>query len=153
LGATPAWALKHRLKNAMFSPDKPYMFLSAERNELVDILKRRAGKDDALIVDKSKEPWETDDLWLGPDYPGKLYCGHFFLTVDYERKRSEVARFFSDPPEKQAAFLQERRIRYVYVEAKDGPSRFERVPGLALLKATSIGSLFEYTAQASNAGP
>jgi hypothetical protein len=151
LGATPAWALQHRWEATRFSPDKPYMFLSAEQQELVDLLKRRAGKDDALIVDKSKEPWETDDLWLGPEYPGKLYCGNFFLTVDYDRKRAEVTSFYKDPPEKQSAFLQERHIRFVYVDAKDDPSRFERGPGLVLLKANSTGSLFEYVASTGNA--
>jgi hypothetical protein len=151
LGATPAWALQHRWENTKFSSEKPYMFLSAEQHELVDLLKRRAGKDDVLIVDKSKEPWETDDLWLTPEYPGKLYCGNFFLTVDYDRKCAEVTRFYKDPPENQAAFLREKKVRYVYVGAKDDPSRFERVPGLVLLKATSVGSLFEYTANAGNA--
>jgi len=151
LGATPVWALRHRWENTKFDPDKPYMFLSAEQHELVDLLKRRAGKDDALIVDKSKEPWKTDDLWLGPEYPGKLYCGNFFLTVDYDRKCAEVTRFYKDSPQDQASFLQERKVRYVYVDAKDDPSRFERVPGLVLLKATSVGSLFEYSAKAGNA--
>jgi len=53
-------------------------------------------------VDKSEVPWKTDDLWLAPEYPGKLYCGHFFLTADYEQKCAKVVRFFeSHIPEEQ----------------------------------------------------
>jgi hypothetical protein len=145
LGATPAWALRNKWVSAGFSPSKPYMFLSAEHREMVDLLKRHARENDVLILDKSRDPWRTDDLWLAPQYPGKLYCGHFFLTVDYDRKCAEVNRFFRDTPEGQSTFLQEHGIRHIYVEAKDDPGRFERIPGLVLLKAASIGSLFEYT--------
>jgi hypothetical protein len=114
---------------------------------MVDLLQQRAKQNDVLILDKSRDPWRTDDLWLAPQYPGKLYCGHFFLTVDYDRKCAEVNRFFRDSPERQSTFLHEHGIRHVYVEAQDDPGRLERVPGLILLKATSIGSLFEYTAR------
>jgi len=56
--------------------------MSIEHREIVDLLRHRASPKDVLIVDKSEVPWKTDDLWLAPEYPGKLYCGHFFLTAD-----------------------------------------------------------------------
>lgn len=119
--------------------------MSPAHREIVDTLRDRASEDDVLLVDKSDFPWKTDDLWLAPEYPGKFYCSHFFLTVDYERKRAEVVSFFrSYDPEEQAAFLRKRKVRFLYVEAKKDPQRFNRIPGLMLVKSTSIGSLFEY---------
>ena len=145
LGATPIWMLGKTWQATAFEPNAPYMFMSPAHREIVDTLRDRASKDDVLLVDKSDFPWKTDDLWLAPEYPGKFYCSHFFLTVDYERKRAEVVSFFkSNDPEEQAAFLRKRKIRFLYVETKKDPQRFKHIPGLMLVKSTSIGSLFEY---------
>lgn len=152
LGATPVWAVRTWWIHTTFAPDKPYMFMSAEHREVVDLLREQATDSDLLITDKSAPDWKTDDLWLAPEYPGKLYAGHFFLTDDYERKRAEVNRFFDSRPEEQATFLRDKGIRFVFVPAKQNPGRFERVPGLVLLKAATIGSLFEYTGTAEDVG-
>jgi len=144
LGATPAWVLKNQWKWTSFNRNAPYTFMSPEHREIVGLLREKASKSDVLVVDKSDVDWEADDLWLAPEYPGRLYCGHFFLTVDYKEKREKVIRFFEKTPEEQAAFLRQEKIRFLYVNAKKDPQRFELVPGLVLLKALSIGSLFEY---------
>ena len=146
LGATPTWGMVKLWQATTFDPNSPYMFMSPAHREIIDLLRHRASHDDILLVDKSDVPWKTDDLWLAPEYPGKFYCSHFFLTVDHDRKRAEVISFFkSHNPEEQAAFLRKRKIRFLYVGAKQDPQRFERVPGLILLKSMPFGSLFENT--------
>jgi hypothetical protein len=147
LAATPIWTLAFQWRSTNFTPDEPSMFLSTAHREIVDALGRQASANDLLVVDKTDFPWKTDDLWLAPEYPGKLYCGHFFLTPDYEDKCARVNRFF-DNPVAQAAFLQDKGIRFVYVSKKDDPSRFENVPGLVQIKSEAIGSLFEFTQSA-----
>ncbi len=144
LAATPIWTLAFQWRSTNFTPDEPSIFLDTAHLEIVDALRRQASANDLLVVDKTDFPWQTDDLWLAPEYPGKLYCGHFFLTPDYEDKCAQVNRFF-DNPAAQSAFLQDKGIRFVYVSKKDDPSRFENVPGLVQIKSESIGSLFEFT--------
>jgi hypothetical protein len=144
-GVTGPWVLKSQWRNSSFDPNKPAYFISADHREIVDFLRPRAQPDDLLMVDKSKPDWMTDDLWLAPEYPGKLYCGHFFLTVNYKQKRDMVIRFFeNENPEEQADFLRQERIRFLYVDAERNPQRFEHIPGLVLLKTTPIGTLFEF---------
>jgi len=145
LGATPVWAVRAWWNQTTFSPDRPYIWMSAEHREMVDLLQQRASEKDLLMVDKSAFDWQTDDLWLVPEYPGIPFPGHFFLTVDYERKRAEAVDFFGSTSEEQEAFLRDRGIRFLYVPAEQDPERFERVRGLVLVNAASIGSLFEYT--------
>jgi hypothetical protein len=144
LGATPALVSYKQWLHTGFNPNAPFMFMSSEHREIIDILVQNAGENDLLLIDKSKAPWKTDDLWLAPEYPGKLYCGHFFLTVDYDRKAKEVNRFFESNPEEKSTFLKQKRIRFLFVNANNNPSIFKRVPGLTLLKSLSVGSLFEF---------
>jgi len=152
LGATPTWVIVKSWQSTIFNSGVPYMFMSTLHQEIVDLLRHRASQDDVILVDKSAPPWETDDLWLAPEYPGKFYCSHFFLTVDYDRKRAEVVSFFkSNNPQEQAAFLGKRKIRFLYVEAKQNPHRFTHVPNLILLKSAPFGSLFEYTNEVRDA--
>ncbi len=156
LGATPAWILRHHwVQYRRYESNRPYVWMSSGHCEIVDILRNRATEEDVLLVDKSPPDWAADDLWLAPYHPGKLYCGHFFLTPQYEEKRSKVTNFFENSsPEEQVAFLEQERIRFIYVNAqKDSrrfelvhdPRRFESIPGMSLLKSTSIGYLFEYS--------
>ncbi|HEX9075741.1 MAG TPA: hypothetical protein VF932_08160 [Anaerolineae bacterium] len=144
LAATPIWTLAFQWKSTNFTPDEASMFLSPAHREIIDVVRQRATENDVLIVDKTDAAWQTDDLWLAPEYPGKLYCGHFFLTPDYDRKCAQVNSFFNAPAS-QVSFLKENGIRFVYVAGKDDPSRFESVPGLIPLKSESIGALFEFT--------
>jgi hypothetical protein len=147
LGATPTMILKHTwLRFSRFNPDAPHVWMSPEHCEIVDVLRNRASEKDVLLVDKSAQDWDTDDLWLAPYHPGKLYCGHFFLTPNYEEKRAEVKHFFeTSKSEQQRAFLEQERIRFIFVNNKQNPYRFEHFFGMSLLKSTSIGSLFEYS--------
>ena len=146
LGATPLWSLRQHWIDAGFVTNKPEEFLSAENLEIINVLKENSTKNDILITDMSKPEWEGDQLWLAPEYPGKLYCGHFFLTVDFDRKRNELTHFYqtTTPMDEQVTFLRKNNIRFIYVDANDNPQHIQQIPGIILLKSTSIGSLFEY---------
>ena len=156
LGVTPLRVLKWQLNNSSFNASKYHSFIHKNHQEIINILQNRAQKNDLLIVDKSKEPILTDDLWLAPNYPGKLYCGHFFLTPDYEQKCQRINQFFHDSTlQEKEAFLRDYQIRFIYVETKNRWSgktinrkslqQIEQVPGLKLLVSNEIGALFEYT--------
>jgi len=142
LGATPAFVLRNRWVNSGFDVNATHRFLNVAHREIVDLLSREAREGDLLAADPK------DVLWLAPEYRGTHYCGHFFLTVDYERKCGELARFFDGEPAEQAAFLQREGVRFLYVDAGRDPRRFARVPGLVLLKEAPVGSLFEHGAGA-----
>jgi hypothetical protein len=151
LGATPAYVLYKQWLITNFSdhPDgspPPHVWMSPEHKRLVETLEHRALANDVLVVDKADVPWKTDDLWLAPSFPGKLYAGHYFQTVDYSRKREETNHFFAaGNPEEKAEFLRKTGVRFVYVNsAKQDPVSFESVPGLVPIVVTSVGSLFEY---------
>jgi len=144
LGATPALVLYREWRDTSFSPKVPAVFMGPEHRAIVRALAERSTENDVLLVNKSKQPWETDDLWLGPDFPGKLYCGHFFLTKNYEFKRGAVARFFESSSEQRREFLRNEGIRFLYVDAGESANQFLKIPGLTLLESNSVGALFEY---------
>jgi len=161
LGATPSYVLYKEWLISNFSnhPDgspPPYVWMRPEHKQLIATLERTASPNDVLVVDKADVPWKTDDLWLAPSYPGKLYAGHYFRTVNYPRKREETNRFFATgSADEKAEFLRKAGVRFVYVNtAKQDRVSFERVPGLVPIVVTSVGSLFEYRPRMSrNSGP
>ncbi len=146
LGATPAFVCFVQWRGSTFSEDSPHVFMSAEHATIMDSLRQRATSDHVLLVNKSDDEWKTDDLWLAPVFPGSLFGGHFFLSENYESKRAEISWFYrSRDVEQQAEFLQRRGISFVYVNARTDPVAFARIPGVKLVSATSVGSLFEFS--------
>jgi hypothetical protein len=124
LGATPARELRHRWRVATFDPYRPAIFLSAERRKLVDTLVAAAGETSVLLAPPK------DYRWLSPEFPGRSYDAHFFLTVDFERKRVEVDAFFaSNDLAAMARFLDQRGIEFVYVPPEMKPERLAGLPG------------------------
>ncbi|MFN0071251.1 MAG: hypothetical protein ACKVVP_07145 [Chloroflexota bacterium] len=139
LGAGPVFELVARHWVPLgFRTDAPYMYMSTEHREIVDSLRQHAQDDDVLLAD------DASVLWLAPEYQGKHYAGHFFLTVDYERKRAEVARFYDGASETPTSLLKREGIRFVYVPAGRGPDRFQQLPDLSAIIARPVGTLFEY---------
>lgn len=139
--ATPSWLLLKWREQTRFRPDAPQVFLSSAHREILRTLAGRSSASDVLLADLN------ETLWLAPEYNGKHYCGHFFLTVHYDRKRAAVSRFFAAGPEQQAALLEREGIRFLYVAARQNPERFTAVPGLKAIAANSAGALFEYEAR------
>jgi hypothetical protein len=139
LGVTPLWMTAKRWKESYFTSTEPYKFLGPEHQEILKTLRERGSRRDVLLAD------ESDLLWLGAEYSGRHYCGHWFLCVDYDKKKEERARFFAGSAADKATFVTRENIRFVFVDPANHPDRFAGVSNLALVKATSIGSLFERT--------
>ena len=149
LGLAPYQHSKLIRMNSRFTDTKPYRFASLEHIAMIDAMKRAADESDLLMSDKTAPAWKTDDLWIGPHFPGKLYAGHYALTVDYDRKQAEVSRFFhGDGPEAQRAYLADTGVTFLYVAAEAEPSRFEAIPGLEPLHRAPFGTLFTFDADA-----
>ena len=151
LGATPVWQVWRIRTNMSFaahpSGSPPaYTWMTPDHQALVRALREHAVDEDILIVDKSRVPWRTDDLWLTSGFPGRLYAGHYALTPDYQRKRDEVNAFFSTTdPSAGVEFLRRASIRFVYVRQEADVARFGQMPGLNPVLSNSVGALFEFT--------
>lgn len=147
LGITPVWVLLEMWRISRFQPDTPAVFVNQQHLAISETLRKRASADDILLAA------EPDTRWLAPEYPGRHYCAHYFLTVPYLEKTREVDRFVEyDRPELQAQCLSKRRIRFLYADRKLEPERFTNVPGLVLVRRESVGSLFEYRPPQSASG-
>jgi hypothetical protein len=144
IGLTPVWYLREQWNNTTFVTYRPAEFTNADHRAMIEALKDRAQVTDVLITDTAKPAWKSDLLWLAPEYPGKLYCGHFFLTVDYTQKCTDLRDFYGSDLEDQAKFLHEKNIRFIYLEPGKDLSQFEKIPGVDLILRNSAGSLFEY---------
>lgn len=145
LAGTPIFIASTIWQHTTFGEDKPYMYLSGPQREMIAFLAGRATANDVLIVDKRAADWETDDRWLMPEFPGKLYAGHFFLTPHYAEKRAEVNDFYAEAdPAQAAAFLRDRGIRFVYAAPGADAARLAQVPGLSAIKMNRAGVLYEY---------
>ena len=138
LAVSPLTTMAHLYTALRFDPQAAFLYLDRERRDIVQTLAARASDSDILAAEPS------DVLWLGPEYPGKHYCGHFFLTVDYDRKKQALEEFLNAEPQAQATFLRENAIRFLFVNSARNPARFAAVQGVALVKASGSGSLFEY---------
>ena len=150
LGATPAWRLFQVGRDYGFRPDAPHVWLSRDHSEVVQRLRESGTGEDVLLASPREE------LWLAPEYPGRHYVAHFFLTADYDRKLRELEAFFQASPEEQVRFLVERDVRFLFVSAHGGrhrvldlsvrqdPESFRDLPGLDPIVETTIGTLFEF---------
>ena len=145
LGATPAFVMHVQWRGSTFTEDSPHVFMNDDHATILEALRQHATSEHVLLVDKTQKEWITDDLWLAPEFPGRLFGGHFFLSKDYDAKRADITRFYrSRDVDEQAEFLNQRGISFVYVDANADPQRFARVPGLNLVSASTVGSLFEF---------
>jgi hypothetical protein len=152
LFALPLHVLDNWREALRFDPKKTHVWLSAHHEALIDYLREHASSEDLLLVDHTRPSWETDDRWLAPEYPGRLWCGHFFLTVDYAAKRERVTAFYrDDDPAQRAAFLRESGVRWVFAGPEHDLERLRATPGLAIRLAFPEGALLESTPAAASA--
>lgn len=151
LAATPAWKLYREAATTSFdnhpSGEAPvYIWMAPGHQQVSKALLAKATPRDILIVPKERFAFRTDDLWLTMGFPGRLYAGHYALTLDYEKKKDAVNAFFREAdPVKGPAFLTKARIRFVYLRKEEGADRFEHMPGLTTLAKTDVGTLYEFT--------
>ena len=139
LAGTPLLILSERVRGGGFRTDRPARFLGQDHRLILSEI--AAAPDSAVLLSRPQEA-----LWLAPVFPGRNYVAHFFLTVDYERKVSEVERLFAGEEGEPVRFVQDRGVDYVYVGAADQPQRFRTLPGWTVLSETPTGWLFKVAA-------
>ncbi len=138
LGVTPLWTVAQQWNWTGFRTGAPFMFLSKQHQDLIDTVRRNTTANDILLADP------RDLLWLAPEYPGIHYCGHFFLTVDYERKLERLNRFFKAASEQKREFLLKEGIRFIFVGAGGNLEPYRSTPGLKVLTHNEAGSVLEF---------
>ncbi|MGE0812592.1 MAG: hypothetical protein AB7O93_04575 [Vicinamibacterales bacterium] len=147
MAATPAWSVGRVVGSSTFTPESPAKFQNADYQKIVDAARRTASPADLLLAD------EGSLLWLAPDYPGRNYSAHFFLTVDYTRRQEEVTAFYRGDDVQRAAFLRAQGISQLFVPARYGPDGFAGIAGLRVIEASSVGTLFSFAPPREGATP
>ena len=137
MGSSPAMELRSRWRGSAFDDALPHKFLGPQHREILTALRERASERDVLIAPN------RDRLWLAPAFRGRHYAGHFFLTVDFERKDAEVKAFYKSP-DTHSDFLRKHAARFLYVPASAEPDRFRSIASLVPVRENSVGTLFEY---------
>jgi len=123
------WAIRYDGSNH-------HIWIHPEHRRLIDAV-AAADSSAVLVAD------ESSLRWLGPEFRGRHFAGHFFLTVDYDRKRAALDAFFdATDPASQAAFLQEVQPTLLFVPVWRDPSRFATLPGLEPIAVEPPGTLF-----------
>lgn len=140
MGATPAWFVTRTLVVNRFHDDWPWAWTSPAHDEVIRVLAGRGRPGDILLAE------QRDELWLAPHFPGRSYVGHFFLTLDYERKAAELERFLADSTTDRSAFLARTGTRFLFVPAERRPERFAGIGGLTPVVTGAPGWLFEFRA-------
>lgn len=138
-GATPLWLVARTWHFSGFRTDAPFQYVNASHRAARGALVAAADTSQVLLADV------PDQLWLAPTFPGRLYVGHFFLTVDFGTKIAEF-RAALDDPARMPAVLEKSRATLLFVNANRGPERFRDVPGLTPIAQEQVGWLFRVAA-------
>lgn len=134
-GATPAF-VAWRISRATFDPAHAHTWINPE-HETVIAAARTARPDDVLVAD------EVSLRWLGPEYPGRHHAGHFFLTVDYERKYAAMEAFYRDAdPAARLGFLRDAGATLFFVPEWLDADDFAALPGVRARASSAVGTLF-----------
>lgn len=145
-GSTAVHTLRSWEERTVFDANEAHKWLDADRARAIDIV-RGADRDDVLVAD------QLNLRWLAPEYPGRHYAGHFFLTVDFQRKQDELARFYQDmSTEERLAFLDAWSADWLFVDDAYDASGFEAIPGVRRVAAGTAGTLFRVERAAPGAG-
>ena len=137
-GATPLWLAARTWHFSGFRTDAPFQYVNASHRAARDAFLAAADTSQVFLADT------PDLLWLAPAFPGRLYIGHFFLTVDFASKISELRAALADPA-RMPALLTKSRADLLFVNASHDPQRFLGVPGLVPLAREDVGWLFRVT--------
>jgi len=134
-GATPLWQLSRSWYYSGFRSDAPFMMINSAHRQSLAALREHADTSDVLLA----EP--RDLLWLAPEFPGRLYVGHFFLTVNYKAKNEALTRAVQSPDSMQA-LLQRSGTSLLFLNADRNPSRFAPLAGLHRVSESAVGTLY-----------
>jgi hypothetical protein len=136
-GATPLWQVSRSWYFSRFRADAPFMHINGAHRQSLVALHQTADTSDVLLA----EP--RDLLWLAPDFPGRLYVGHFFLTVNYKAKNEALTSAVQSPDSMQA-LLQRSGSSLLFVNADRNPARFAALGDLHPVAQTTVGTLFRF---------
>jgi hypothetical protein len=142
-GATPLWQVARAWYFSGFRADAPFMMINAAHRASLAALGQRSDTSDILLA----EP--RDVLWLAPEFPGRLYVGHFFLTVDYKAKNEALTRAVQSP-DSMSTLLNRSHASLLFLNADRDPARFVTLasPRLTVIAQTPVGTLFHVSPDA-----
>ena len=135
MGATPLWQFSRSWYYSGFRADAPFMHINGAHRQSLAALHQAADTSDVLLA----EP--RDLLWLAPEFPGRFYVGHFFLTVNYKAKNEALTRAVLSP-DSMPALLQRSGGTLLFINADRQPPRFAALGNLQPLAQTDVGTLF-----------
>jgi hypothetical protein len=144
LGLTPFQVVRNMGHRLRFRSNVPYMWLSPGQQQILTALEQDGRASDVLAAN----PKEV--VWLAPEYPGRHYAGHFFLAVDFARKRQELEQLSDDSIEARERFLRSRGITLLYVAPDQRPETYSGMPGLTPLVRNDAGALFRFSPEAAD---
>jgi hypothetical protein len=135
LGASPAWQIIRSWYFTGFRTDAPFMYLNADHRSALGVLLPQSDTTHVLLA----EP--RDLLWLAPEFPGRFYIGHFFLTVNFREKNESLQRALATP-DSLPAVLARSGATWLYVNADRDPARLESAAALSPVHRGAMGTLF-----------
>ncbi len=116
-------------------PEAPFIHLSSDHRVVLDSLEVGATVEDVLLA----EPNEL--LWLAPEFPGRFYVGHFFLTPDFDTKSAELDRAL-DSPLLLRDLLARSGARWLFAGANRNVSLISELDGIEPRVSNAAGTLF-----------
>ena len=135
LGASPAWQIIRSWYFTGFRSDAPFMYINADHRTALGALLSQSDTSQVLLA----EP--ADLLWLAPEFPGRLYVGHFFLTVDFLQKSESLRRALATP-DSLPALLARSGATWLYVNASREPVRLTSAAAITPVHTGPEGTLF-----------
>jgi hypothetical protein len=135
LGASPAWQIIRSWYFTSFRTDAPFMYLNADHRSALGVLLPQSDTTQVLLA----EP--RDLLWLAPEFPGRFYVGHFFLTVNFREKNESLQRALATP-DSLPALLARSGATWLYVNADRDPTRVASAASLSPVHSGPMGTLF-----------
>lgn len=132
-----------RWKQAWFNPAHTHKWVRPEHTRVIRTLADQSTPADLLVAG------EEALRWLGPEYSGRHYAGHFFLTINYSEKQRAMQEFFdSRDVAAQERFLSESGATRLFVETRRDPEHFRKLGTLTPLIAEDVGVLFAVSRRA-----
>jgi hypothetical protein len=126
-----------RWKRAWFHPTYAHKWVRPAHTRVIHALATRSTPADLLLAT------EETLRWLGPEYPGRHFAGHFFLTIGYTEKQQALLAFLdSRDLDAQQRFLRESGATLLFVETRRNPDHFRQLPMLTPLIEEDVGVLF-----------
>jgi hypothetical protein len=145
MGSTAVNLARQLEERTVFDAAESHKWLSPDHAPILELL-RGAGRDDVLVAD------DANLRWLAPEYPGRHYAGHFFLTVDFNPKQAALAHFYGEASAaERRAYLDAWGADWLFVDDAYDAAPFAALPGVLSRVAGPVGTLFQVVSPARTA--